>query len=325
MNLSPESVTWVYRILLGREPESAEVVRRVVDSKISLEGYVNIALNCEEFRSTHQFLPRPNIWVWAECKNFLLRVNLADRFVSWNVINNSFEQAESTLVKSVLKSGDIALDVGANLGYYTMLFVSLVGDKGHVYSFEPMPKLFDSLKQSTKRNGFDDRVAAFNAALSDEIGQVPLIFAPGSDNWGGAALWAGREVLPHHTTIAVTTGPLSFFSKLDRIEFVKIDVQGAEPLVIRGCSDVLAASKPLILSEVHPAMLRTVSDQSVEGYFRQLESIGYEAHSLTRDGHIGPLIAPGSIDVLAKVVFLPRGQERRFASIIDRSSQGGMA
>jgi FkbM family methyltransferase len=309
MNVSQESVTWVYRILLGREPESADVVRSIVDSKISLSEYVNITLNCEEFRATRKFLPTPNIWVWAECENFLLRVNLADRFVSWNALNNKFEQTESALVRSILKSGDVALDIGANLGYYTMLFASLVGDNGHVYSFEPMPELFDSLEQSAKRNGFGDRVTAFNAALSDEIGQVPLIFAPGSDNWGGAALWVGREVLPHHKTIAVMTGPLSFFSKLDRIDFIKIDVEGAEPLVIRGCSDVLAKSKPLILSEVHAPMLQTVSNQSVEGYFKQLEAIGYEAHSVTPDGRIGPLIAPGSIDVLANVIFSPRGQE----------------
>jgi FkbM family methyltransferase len=294
--------------LLGREPESRDVVRNAVDSKISLKEYVNATLNCEEFQATREFLPRPNIWVWAECENFLLRVNLADRFVSWNAINNEFEKAESTLVKSILKPGHIALDIGANLGYYTMLFASLVGDRGHVYSFEPMPELFDSLEQSTKRNGFGDRVSAFNVALSDEIGQAPLIFAPGSDNWGGAALWVGREVLPHHKTIAVRTGPLSFFSKLDRVDFIKIDVEGAEPLVIRGCSDVLAKFKPLILSEIHASMLQTVSNQSVEDYFKQLKAIGYQAHSVTQEGQIGPLIAPESIDV-ANVVFSPRGQE----------------
>ncbi len=64
-----------------------------------------------------------------------------------------------------------------------------------VYSFEPMPHLYDSLVKSIQRNGLSDRVIPFNAALSDRPGKVEMFHAPGSRNWGENSFLADRELL----------------------------------------------------------------------------------------------------------------------------------
>ncbi len=148
MKLDEEFVTWVYRVLLGREPENTEVVQSVIESNVQPSEYVRIVVTSEEFRKRYPSATKAsNAWVWAEVRDLLLRVNLDDAFISWLVINNIFEPAETAFVRSHLGYGDVACDIGANIGYYSILFASLVGSRGRVYSFEPMPKLFELVEE----------------------------------------------------------------------------------------------------------------------------------------------------------------------------------
>ena len=146
MKFDAEFVTWAYRILLGPVPESVEVVESILARNIAPAEYIRNVLTCEEFGKRYEVETKTsNSWCWAEVENLLLRVNLMDLFISWPVIEKQFDRVETKLVHSVLKAGDFAIDIGANLGYYTILFASIVGDQGMVYSFEPMPHLYNSL------------------------------------------------------------------------------------------------------------------------------------------------------------------------------------
>ena len=307
MKLNPEFVTWAYRVLLSREPESDQVVEDAVESGLDSDELLSTFLSSQEFRARHPNLGTlSQAWVWAELENFLLRVNLADLYVSASIIEGGFELAETKFIKSTLKPGDVAIDIGGNLGYYTMLFASIVGRSGRVFSFEPMPTLFESVMLSVKRNNFSDRVAAFNVALSSSVGTLPIVFSENSFNWGGAYISMEGNVPDGHTKIDVKTAPLSDFVNSDKINLVKIDVEGAEPLVVSGCLKLLAKHRPIILSEVHREQLSLVSKKSPEEYIDILSSIGYVSRLLTEDGRIGALVEPGSIASIANVVFLPR-------------------
>lgn len=309
MNVDAEFVTWAYRVLLNREPENTTVVQRVVEKNLSPSQYRDAILHSEEFRRFHSKERRPsnlNAWCWAEVEDLLLHVSLNDAFISCRILENNFDRNETKFVRSVLRRGDCAIDIGANLGYYTILFASAVGSKGRVYSFEPMPMHFDSLVKSIQRNGLGDYVTPINAAVSDTSGVVKMVFAPGSANWGGANLLGERELPSGHDTVDARVGRLGDFCAPTRLDMIKIDVEGAEPKVVRGCSEILMKFKPIILSEVHVNLLKSVSDYSPDEYVNLMASLGYECKTLTDSGELGAAVDPAKIDVIANVVFVPK-------------------
>ena len=306
-----EAVIWLYRLLHLREPESEEMIEshcRLPD----IPSLVLAGLASDEFRNNFvlhlvqaQFARREP-WVWAEAKEgFLLRVNLADHHVSWGAITGSFEPDETAFVTGCLRPGSIVCDIGANLGYYTMLAATLVGERGHVYSFEPMPLLFDSLQRSIARNSFGERVTAFNVALADRKGEAALQYAAHSDNWGGASL-SFEDLLPGHATETVPIEPLTVLLDVDRLDFIKIDVEGAEFIALSAAADLLQRLRPTILSEIHPGQLARVSRCTPDDYLRLMGSLGYQCHRLAAGGTIGPELEIGGIEGLVNVVFLPR-------------------
>jgi FkbM family methyltransferase len=307
MTLDEEFVTWVYRALLGREPENKAVVQSVIESGVQPSEYVRIVLTSEEFRKRYPSATKAsNAWVWAEVRDLLLRVNLDDAFISWLAIHGIFEPAETAFVESHLGYGDVACDIGANIGYYTILFASLVGSRGKVYSFEPMPKLFDSLKKSVERNALGERVFPFNVALAEKRGEIEMIHAPQSANWGGATFNSAHGVPPGHETIKVEVGSLTDFCSPERLDLVKIDVEGAEPQVILGCRQLLSEYKPVVLSELHVPLLRRISNCSADEYVKIMSDIGYECNLLTETGDIGPILDTEAIGEVTNVVFSPR-------------------
>ena len=115
----------------------------------------------------------------------------------------------------------------------------------------------------------------------------------------------GQELPPGTTLIDVEIGPLASFCSPDRIDFVKIDVEGAEPIVIRGCLDILNKHKPLIMSEVHVDQRLKASKSTPDDYFKIVEAIGYEVDYLTSEGKIGEKADQIRMYGVLNVVFVP--------------------
>lgn len=302
-----EAVIWLYRLLHLRDPESEEVIQQKCSAP-DIPTLVLAALASPEFNNGYiaaTELARSRPWVWAEAEDgFLLRVNLGDRHVSWGAITGTFEPDETVFIRGLLRPGSVVCDIGANLGYYTMLAASLVGETGHVFSFEPLPFLFESLQRSISRNAFEKRVSAFNVALAERTGQAVLQYSPHGDNWGGACL-VFDDVAPGHAAATVAIERLSELVNVDRLDFIKIDVEGAEFVVLGEAAGMLERLRPTILSEVHPGQLARVSHCTPDEYLGLLRSLGYRCHSLAAGGAVGPEVA-GNIDRLMNVVFLPQ-------------------
>ena len=164
---------------------------------------------------------------------------------------------------------------------------SLVQDTGKILSFEPNPNIFPYLLASTKLNGFLDRVTLHNLALSDAPGDAMLLFAAVTNNWGGSALNFKAENLQDHVNVEVRLETLNFIAGgLTRLDFIKIDVEGAEFLAMKGGADVLRRFKPTILSEMHVPQLRRVSDVSGEEYIALMQEFGYACFELLDGGTI---------------------------------------
>lgn len=166
-----------------------------------------------------------------------------------------WEPYESSLVQQYLQPGDVFLDVGANIGYFTVLAAACVGDRGHVYAFEPEPRNFQLLQDNIELNGFSSRVTCRQAALAAKSGAGQLYLHP--ENLGDHQLYgAGKD----RSTVAVEllAGVDAISDRDVRLDLVKIDTQGAEQAVVEGLLPRLRESGGTLkmLIELTPFSLR---------------------------------------------------------------------
>jgi FkbM family methyltransferase len=166
-----------------------------------------------------------------------------------------WEPYESSLIQQYLRPGDVFLDVGANIGYFTVLAAACVGDRGHVYAFEPEPRNFQLLQDNVELNGFSSRVTSMQVALTAESGIGQLYLHP--ENLGDHQLYGAGE---DRETVAVEllAGADVFSGRDIRLDLVKIDTQGAEQSVVEGLLPRLQKSGEALkmLVELTPFSLR---------------------------------------------------------------------
>jgi FkbM family methyltransferase len=204
-----------------------------------------------------------------------------------------WEPFESELLQRSLRPGARFLDAGANLGYFSILAAAWAGEGGRVYAFEPEPENFALLTANLALNGYEERVHACRAALSDHAGVGHLLLHP--DNLGDHQLSA--EARASSIEVALVEGAAWFAGREARLDVVKIDVQGAEHAVVRGLLPLLAASGPTLrlLVELTPASLRAAgtSGAALIGTLATLELPFYIVD------HTEHRLAPTTADALA--------------------------
>jgi len=153
-----------------------------------------------------------------------------------------------------IRPGDTVIDIGANLGYYTLLAAELVGEGGRVVAIEPNPEVFRRLSASITVNGFAPRTSARNVALAatGESGQRPF-FVPAGEPKNGRFLGAGEsaERLAMHGAVSeVALGRIDP-DDFERVDFIKIDVEGAELGVLDHLRPVIEKFRPKLVCEVN--------------------------------------------------------------------------
>ena len=157
-------------------------------------------------------------------------------------------------IKSCLRVGLVFVDVGANIGYYTLIASKLVGSQGRIYSIEPVPSTATILKANVKLNNCLN-VSIYNVAIWSSKGTLTLRI-PGT--WYGLA-----SVSRYGVNIAVNSITLDELLKNEAsIDCIKIDVEGAELEVLRGAKDVLKRTKYLVIEISHNVneILRILSE-----------------------------------------------------------------
>src|SRR5438067_1635253 len=185
---SRDHVIWGYRMFLNREPESEAVIEEKLRSAVSVADLSRQFVNSTEFREQVRALKNldaTNIVIKEIANNLRLFVDLADTQVGLNVITGSYEIEEREFILATLKPGDIALDIGANIGFFSILMAERVGPEGHIYAFEPLKRNASLLEQSVAENGFQTRLTLTHAAIGNHAGALELISPIVTNNWGG--------------------------------------------------------------------------------------------------------------------------------------------
>jgi FkbM family methyltransferase len=160
-----------------------------------------------------------------------------------------FESGLTRLFRHLLSSTRLVFDVGANVGYYTLMAASVVEGHGEVHAFEPVPHVFDNLLGNAKLNQF--RCLRLNqCALADVDGEAPL-FIPDNAAWSNASLVSGYAPAQRSIRTRVLRFDTYCLSQnVERVDLIKIDVEGAELAVLRGMGSLLHAWRPDIVLEV---------------------------------------------------------------------------
>lgn len=154
----------------------------------------------------------------------------------------------------VIRPGDTVLDIGANLGYYTLLAADLVGPEGRVVAIEPNPEVFRRLSASIAVNGFTSRTSAHNVALAGpgETGERAF-FVPTGEPKNGRFLGLQEDpdhLADHGVVSEVALGRIDP-DAFERVDFIKIDVEGAELAVLEHLRPVLEKFRPKVVCEVN--------------------------------------------------------------------------
>lgn len=206
-----------------------------------------------------------------------IKINLyLDSKLSEILVFKPFEKEEQSFLSFFLKKGGIFVDIGSNIGLYSLIASKIVGEEGKVYSFEPTPEIFNRLKENIKANRIRN-IYPYEIALSNKSGTQPfLISRDGYDAWNSFGKPSeGREF----DKILVETTTLDEFiehSGIEKIDLVKLDVEGWEVNVLHGGIKYFSSSQAAaILVEFTDINQRNAGYSSRELYFSMLK-LGYQ-------------------------------------------------
>jgi FkbM family methyltransferase len=175
----------------------------------------------------------------TEVFGYDMKLELGD-YIQRSIYLGTFEPRESAQVRNDLKPGMTFIDVGANVGYYTLLAASLVGRRGRVLAFEPSPYAFDRLVETIKRNNLS-QVRAIQSGLSDGSGEEHLFLPDARGNHSPSMVPNGGG-RPINVPVRRLDDWLAEH-EVDQVDLMKIDVEGFEPNVIKGAAKYIQQGK----------------------------------------------------------------------------------
>jgi FkbM family methyltransferase len=176
------------------------------------------------------------------------------RYLSWN-------PTEYAAFRAAIEPGMIALDVGANVGAYSMLLAQWVGPSGTVYAFEPAPLPYDGLVRHIELNHVAGVVCPLRLAIGEKTGEGTFALSSTAGE-GRLAGSPGADSLPEQS-VTVQVETLDRFCEERSVtpDFIKIDVEGSELAALRGARDVIARRRQTLrlFVELHPSIWPTMS------------------------------------------------------------------
>jgi len=223
-------------------------------------------------RSSPVFELEPGVLVHAELDDYMVRAAFLGDFTS---------EPAFRLSRSLLRPGDVVLDVGANVGLWAMGAARLTGAHGRVVAFEPVPATVYRLRRNIQANRV--HVEVEQVALHDASGPL-TIFGATHGNSGGAGLLRRNGVDRPLTVQGTRLDDYVIEKGIRGIDFLKIDVEGAESIVLRGAGSLLEEpGAPIVLFEVNPEASQGLG-LAHDAAARVLVAAGYRLYQPTDDG-----------------------------------------
>jgi FkbM family methyltransferase len=180
-----------------------------------------------------------------------LYANLGSGIEGLLFFQGTYETVLTEMVSMLVRPGDVCIDVGANFGWYTTLLRKLCGDSGAVHAFEPVPRIYDELVDNYRLMGSPANVFLHKVALGDAPGEIEVNLFTGLSTGHASMSDRGRDdATPFKCEIVTLDRHLSE-NEIGDINFVKVDIEGAEILFLRGAGSLFEQKvPPIILMEM---------------------------------------------------------------------------
>ena len=236
---------------------------------------------------------KPKGYFLIECQDSRMYIDSSDEVIGATLLTQGiWEEYQSELFKDLIKPGMVVIDIGANIGYYTLIAAKLVGDSGRVYAFEPEPNSYRILVKNIAINGYSN-VVAIRKALSNQHGRVKLFL----DKYTFGTPSFAEHNVPHKAGfVEVETETLDNFLPDGKVDLIKIDAQGAEGLILDGARKILRTNESLkIIMEFWPYGLSNLKSDSLN-LLNELERCGFRIKLL--DDTSGKMEEVGTLRIM---------------------------
>jgi FkbM family methyltransferase len=235
---------------------------------------------CYEHLQAH--LAPPEGWATVHLsRGFTLRLDLADPDQRKMYFFGDYdERREADLLSRVLAPGEVFWDVGANLGYFTLLAATCLNNTGQVVAFEPGKRAFQRLTENISLNHFGN-ILTYSVAVSDREGEGVLYRGQGSADGRANLFRPGPGQTESDQVRTVTLDGWRRQAGLAGPDFIKLDVEGAELAALTGAEETLDTSAPLLLVEMKEAIFQSLGTER-NAIQELLNRQGYQPAGLER-------------------------------------------
>jgi FkbM family methyltransferase len=296
--LTREQVILGFELMLGRPPiregELAEGLR--LRDLRELIGYL---VRRDEFRSRYAVGAPP------QAATRPAPIFLGDRVLCWThrgqplyvvpqdvdltpriLANGAWELHVEQVMLRFARAGDTVIDLGANVGYYTIILCAAVAPKGIVYAFEAHPDLVRLLKATIHVNGFGPLIELHGCAVSDRPGTLTLALSP--DHYGSGNVMPGGsdpgydEGYPIRLQVPAVTLDATLGERVRAVDLMHLDIEGSEPLALRGAQALIERSPGIkIITEWSVTMMAAHVD--LAQYVAWLDGLGFRFWLIDRE------------------------------------------
>ena len=185
----------------------------------------------------------------------------------------AYERELVQLMKRTLKSGMTVIDVGANIGYLSALASGLVGNTGQVHAFEPIPQNVSRLRQNLSAFRW---AHLYPCAVGEVAGKATIYFNESEAGW--ASLLVSDDLGRRADVDVIRLDDWARDHAINRVDFVKMDIEGGEFHALRGAREMLSRFRPIIVAELNEVCLAR-DHRKPEDVFALLLGLGYECSS----------------------------------------------
>jgi FkbM family methyltransferase len=215
------------------------------------------------------------------------------------VVYKNWEDFETKVFMKTLHPGDVVIDIGAHIGYYTLIAAKIVGNAGKVFAFEPNERNFKLLQKNVKENGYKN-VVLINKAVTKKSGSIKLYI--NNQNTGDHRIYDSQD---NRKAVTVQTISLNDFFKnknnlpfMKKVSLIKMDIQGSEVEALKGGLDLLKNNSQIkLITEFWPFGMN-LNKTSAKEFLNLLETYKFKFYEINEKNNTLKLTQ--SQDVLKK-------------------------
>jgi FkbM family methyltransferase len=211
----------------------------------------------------------------------------------------TYEAGTVTLIRDIMHQEMTMVDLGANVGYFSLIAAQAIAGRGKIYAFEPDPDTRDTLEKNIAVNNFHTVIEVLPAAISDREGTFS--FHQYSNDAGSSSLILRELPVQESIEVSVTTLDIWASSRgWPKIDVIKMDIEGAEVAALAGMKGVSERNKALKLILEFNADALASASSGHEEFFRSLQSLGFNKLSVINDHGLRALRIDRNIKILVR-------------------------